>query len=240
MKIHTFYLKGGLGNQIFQLNKILSLKENFDLDSVIINIALLDSYSTSREFELAKYFDLDKEGVVVNSSPVYFKNIYKVILRIVSNFDIFPVYFSYYQNTIISLEEVDKLLHCYRSNIRKTLSDEVLIHARLGDYLQVIPEYRILLIDFINKFTEKYTSDEYLVSTDDIDYFKSDILPFLNISNVRYFDLDFNNIYTFKCVFSPNSSYSFWYAAMGRSKLAMPEDDFGFREYMLQDADLIH
>lgn len=197
-------LRGGLGNQIFQLGAGLLVNQNALMKTIILDDSALGKYKTKRENELLNFFDLTKLDFKVefkNSilakfripkiAPLNFtkypfvsdKNFQAILVNPNKNFLLLDGYFQECLTQENFNEEIRLLKKLFIKN-EIGRRDGCLIHIRGGDFVKlgwnsVTPkEY---YIKAIGNMRSEYKQDKFYIVTDDREYSKT-ILDELTIN----------------------------------------------------------
>jgi len=239
-------LRGGLGNQIFQLGAGLLLGQNALMEEIILDDSALGKYKTKRENELLKFFDLTKIESKVefkNSilskfripkiAPFNFtkypfvsdKNFQTILLNPNKNLLLLDGYFQEYLTQENFDEEIRLLKKLYIKN-EIGQRDGCVIHIRGGDFVKlgwnsVTPKQ--YYESAIKMMSEKYDINKFYIVTDDKEYSTS----ILNEFNIDYefiggsMEEDFYLISLFQKRILSSSTFALWASALGDNEDSM-------------------
>ena len=234
----SIWLMGGLGNQLFQLNKAIELSDRgFDV-RLIDNLILKNSFFASKVLKwkihdnfLPQVYDVrnivsEKNilPILISKAPVF--NSFSIYGGL--EYDVFPAknMFGYFQNKININLNSDRFFNC------KDVSDTVM-HIRLGDNNNL--EFsKIYYLNVIRESKIKYVK----VVTDDNDGAKK----FLDDNtNLHYEIISSNTLEDFavlrgsKTVIAAPSTFSFWAVISSKNaeKVYVPNT---FLEYVRRPA----
>lgn len=223
-------LKGGLGNQLFQISTTYALaRQNNDVDCY--NFYESELYFQGKKANL--YFDSIYKKI---KNKIYddnhkFENFYNE-----PNHNYNPInykqnllldgyfqserYFEEFKNEIIDLFDLDdKKIQCiqFLSKFEKPVTS---IHIRRGDYLQFKNVYNILDMDYYNRAIDFFPNNHFLVFYYDMDDWLQENFNVPNFTKVSFKDdiLDLvcmsmcdNNIMS-------NSTFSWWSSYLNKNK----------------------
>lgn len=236
-------LRGGLGNQIFQLGAGLLLGQNTISKEIILDDSALGKYKTKRKNELLNFFDLTKLELMVE-----FKNSNIAKFRIPK---LFPLKFSKYPfvtdknfQTIknnpnhyfllldgyfqecLTQENFDEEILLLKNILipnKFEINDGCVVHIRGGDFVKlgwnsVAPaEYYINAMQYMNK---KFGKDKFYIVTDDRKYAES-ILKDLDFDYEfigKSMKEDFYLIGSFQYRILSSSTFALWASALGNNE----------------------
>ena len=212
----NYYLIGGFGNQLFQLNEMI-YQQSRDY-TCNYNTNLLDTYRTKRTFQCYDIFtsfpfEEFKESKFISTSYKYidkFINLEKIVNRRIG----------YWQTREISKELLEFLVNYYDYKTH----EGILIHIRGTDFLSSEDQVKNLWEFYlINLKRAEAQEQKIYITTDDIK-FADDIIQTSGINKEKVIYIQsFAECLGFVEVVSPESTYSTWAALISGSKLIFPE-----------------
>lgn len=230
-QVKKIFIKGGLGNQLFQLSYIYN---NYYARGVqiVINTSSLEKYShvDKRIFELdqvVKELNINQEDTIEPLSEMVSKIYSKFFSETFTPFALN----GYFQDSFTFNLDLKKILSSILlSNIEE--NDSALIHIRGGDFRNAIQDYENRH-DFFIVEAKKYIYQNYFnnifYTSDDHDFAKN-VIERHNI-NASQIDIEFSDFSKFKSVISMNSTFSWWGTYLANSKLFSSKDNLGFRKW---------
>jgi len=258
------FLKGGLGNMMFQIAATKAISLSVDTDYSFPNLNNhLNFLSNETEHNpnvnyCIEYLDLPflKTSKISQPSssteftryPFYFE---KIELNnsnmIIDGFFQSEKYFKEYENEIIELFSPDKkITDIINSKYNELLSQKITsIHIRRGDYIKYDKHHFVQDIDYFNKGIEILDSktEKYLIFSDDINWCKENFKgnKFIFIENEK----DYIELYLMSMCsnnITSNSSFSWWGAWLNKNKdkiVIGPKNWFGVSLQSLKTDDII-
>ena len=229
-------LRGGLGNQIFQLGAGFLFKQS----SIILDDGALGNYDVKRENELLNFFDFTKLDLSIkfetsilskyrlpkllpfkfSKYPFVSDKNFQILSKNINNR--FLLLDGYFQACLTqeNFDEEVKLLKIILINKQFEAQDGCVIHIRGGDFVKlgwnsITPkEYYIKAIETMQL---KYNQTKFYIVTDDRIYSKS-VLDNINIDykfigNSIY--EDFHLLGSFKYRILSASTFALWASALG-------------------------
>lgn len=242
-------IKGGLGNQMFQIATLYSAAKDNNLDPIVEKVKV-SSGSISRP----TYWDTVFSRV--NTSKLIHLNKFNIMKEPVMNYNKIRVphnvhimldgYFQspkYFEDKRDMILELFKLPNNIMKNIEKVKNEIiskfkeirpiVSVHVRRGDYLTLKHIYNILDMDYYNKALDYFKDCNFVVFSEDIDWckenFKNDNIYFAENINTSV-PSDVMELYLmsmFDHNIIANSSFSWWGAWMNTNmnkKVIAPKD----------------
>lgn len=213
------FLKGGLGNQLYQLNMLRSLGSPQALKTEI-NTSLLQSYSTPRKCEVVPI--CKQLGYYVSQKSFGFAP--HLVRGSISIFGRLRIHNGYFQDL-----KIDPVFCSVVKNLitgTAPFSGSSLLHIRGGDFVVATPDYETRIVKFIRQIiASDMPIDGYF--TDDIVFAKK-VLDTCGHQSIPEVDLNFASSRGIKRVFSPHSSFSSWIAFLNQAELVMPRSWEGF------------
>ena len=209
-----YFIKGGLGNQIFQFAHAIESNHS----RITFNTSLLSKYAMPRNFELAFYFDLVKNKRINVTDQEYTRSGWlEKSASMFNGVPIIPYRCGYFQDITISDNILHKLRQAYLfSDVVEYRGSDLLIHLRLRDFER--GDYVSMLGDAIRRINFS-TYQNIFYSTD------SSVLPeglrFIE-SEAQKTDIDFSKPRYFRAIFSPCSTFSLWYGLILGSEVLHP------------------
>lgn len=230
----NIWLMGGLGNQLFQLNKAVELNNRGYSVTLVNNLVLQNSIIASKILKwkihdnvLNKVYDVgsvttkkDVMPILLSKSKMfgYYTKYYK------SEYDVLPTknMFGYFQ------KKINMNLHSEKFLLNKKSSD-IVMHIRLTDNNNLVFSKKYYL-DIIHKFNLNHIK----VVTDD----NAGAKKFLDDNTTIHYDIvssntlsDFATLRGAKYVIAAPSTFSFWAAISNETadKVYVPET---FLEYV--------
>ena len=217
----TFFLKGGLGNQLFIINALY----RYGRFNSQLNLDLLSEYKARRSFdsnEICKHL-----GIKTVKSPLKF-NKYTATLAA----RLFPMRFAndYFQGCEISSEFTGVLKTYFR--VEPKLKPETLVHIRGSDFQYVYERYEEKLVTFLT--SSKIQSDQIQVTTDDLCFAKH-VLDRAQLKCDYVTSLQFNEMLGYSKVITFDSTFSVWAAIISGSQLILPQTSHGLCKILKYD-----
>jgi len=227
----TCNLAGRLGNNLFQIAYCTAIYIDNDLKFFIHkdNPGVYHEYKNNILKNIS-YLDIDISDythvlVSHNYNPIKIPKNKNLILTGYGQTD---KYFNHHKSLICSMfgpndDFIKKNKHIISKNTTA-------IHVRRGDYLYYPNIHPVISIEYINYCTKLIDSDSYMISSDDIDWCKSNI----TLRNATFIDktepletlwiLSMCNNFILS-----NSSFSWWSAYLSKTqgKVLMPSTWFG-------------
>lgn len=230
-QIKKIFIKGGLGNQLFQLSYIYNNYYARGIQ-IVINTSSLGKYTHVDK----RIFELDQVLKVLNiNQEDAMEPISETISKIYSKF--FSETFTpfalngYFQDSFtFNLDLKQILSSVLLGNIE--YNNSALIHIRGGDFRNVIKDYESrndFFIEKAKKYIHQNDSDNIFYTSDDLDFAKN-VIERHNIK-ASQIDIEFSDFSRFKSVISMNSSFSWWGSYLANSKLFSSKDNLGFRKW---------
>lgn len=213
------FLKGGLGNQLYQLNMLRSLGSPQALKTEI-NTSLLQTYGTPRKCEVVPI--CRQLGYYVSQQSFAFAP--HLVRGSISVFGRLRIHNGYFQD--LKIDPV--FCSVVKSSITETapFSGSSLLHIRGGDFVLVTPDYETRVVAFVRKIiASDMPIDGYF--TDD-NVFAKKVLETCGHHSIPEVNLNFSSSRDIKRVFSPHSSFSSWIAFLNQAELVMPRSWEGF------------
>lgn len=233
MKKLYCYLQGGLGNQMFQYAKGLSVLRNNNFDTLCLDTSLYETQErkTIKDGVTGRGYDLDVFNIRYDTLETWKPD--------------YPILRGYFQN-VKEFENVqNEIRHefTFRDEIIseeiKKLGDKlskinsVSIHVRRGDYVQnsnANAWHGVMEKDYFDQaisiIDSKVEDPVYYIFSEDIEWCKENIKPktaiYLGDDFAGYKDTGHLYLMT-KCNYHimSNSSYSWWGSFLGESKLTI-------------------
>ena len=253
-------LAGGLGNQIFQLAAALRLRER-NSERIALYTEGLSNYSVSRDFELAKFFDLPRLGVLVDDFSEMQRfliknrigrwpilgcsdnNYHKYLISLEQRRDVF---LDGYFQTVWNQEAFDDICQELSLALKpdaKRLRGSLIIHVRGGDF-RSIPNLNICSFDWYAKAVNFALSKNPEIScvsvTSEDQFYAKELVIFLSSKCDKEILLrpngsslaDFQYLMSQENMVIGNSTFSFWASALNNnSKICIAPSHFS-REVM--------
>lgn len=222
-------LKGGLGNQLFQISATYSLAKlnndidcyNFDTSELYFQGKRANVYLDTiyKKLKNKRCNDLNFENFYDEQKHSYSLIEYKPNLLINGYFQS-EKYFINYKDEIIDLFDLeDKKSECinYLNKFDKPITS---IHIRRGDYLPYSHIFKILDIEYYNKAMELFPDHHFLIFSFDKDEwiyenFKGENFTFVNFNDEV---LDFTCMSLCDNNIIANSTFSWWSAYLNKNK----------------------
>lgn len=217
-------LKGGLGNQMFQIASVYSISKTQGANFYATYMNYINPHSnidySKSIFRKIKWNNEQYHSF--NEPPNSFAR--KIEIPIfyqntqMGGFYQNEKYFSNFRNEILELFEMESERYSYLNNKYKCLNNGFFIHFRRGDYVNN-PHYDILG-DYYEKALEKiqYMSCCYYILSNDIEYCKNNILLQKFLKNKEYYYIEnedeINSLYIMSLCkmggIAANSTFSWW------------------------------
>ncbi len=249
-------LKGGLGNQLFQVAAAYgySLENNYE---PIFPIQCDQNCTRKESYETTILKNIKRINTKVGGEWVFYKEIgfeYNKIPKCEATANIFIdgyfqsfKYFDKYKKEIKNLFDI-----LPRKEIKLPLEEKnlekVSIHVRRGDYLNFPDIHPVLNISYYEKAIKEIEEDRdkmYYIFSDDIDWCKKQNV-FQNLKNKIFV----SNLKDYECLYMmidcdyhiiANSSFSWWGAYLSNSKCVYVPDPsiwFGIKGPKVKGEDL--
>jgi hypothetical protein len=220
-KYITINLKGGLGNQLFQIYACMafSIKYNkvFILEDKIYSSVYPDTirytYYQTLIKEIQLYNNTEKiKWILVDDKNIDNENNY-MVEGYYQDYNIFEEYSKEINNKLNIKYKIDK---CYYKYLPDYDFSGIACHFRLGDYKGKKDDHPILDLEYYTKcfdmFDIKYKSITIFCEMEDVEYLQNK----LNIYNIKFISNDIPDyeqlllMSKFKDIIISNSSFSWW------------------------------
>lgn len=214
-------LKGGLGNNLFQLSTAISYGLNFEKKIYVdyrdinhghknINSYISNIFRNIRFDTLVDSFNIyNEKNFKYSEIPHFDKNI-----KLVGYFQS-EKYFKKHRNNLLNLFSIskdlkDKLYDLYGYYL---INNPISIHIRRGDYLKLQQFHPVLPLSYYQQAIEYFGSDNYfMIFSDDINWCKENFDFLKNKIFVESLE-DYEEIYLISSCnhnINANSSFSWW------------------------------
>ena len=230
------YLKGGLGNMLFQIAATKSFSIDLGVECSFPNIQQHLEYLNNEKtynpnlkysFDYNQIFKKLKTEKPKNNKiikfPFHYHNI-KIPKEeiIVDGFFQSEKYFKHNRDKILDYIDFTEISKIVKSKYGKILNGKTTsIHIRRGDYVRHPNHHPTQSIEYYNKSVDmlKDKTDQFLVFSDDINWCKENI----KLENSIYIndEKDYNELYLMSLCDNniiANSSFSWWGAWLNRNK----------------------
>lgn len=221
----TIFLKGGIGNQLFQLSHIYN---NYYLKNreVSINIGNFNFYKFPHSFTTKKIVErLNLKTDKKKQSLNFF--ISGFLSKFNENLDLFGLN-GYFQQSFVFNEEFKIICQEELNKTPISINKDILIHIRGKDYVYSNKDYIVEMQKFFDRLDEQFKDyNNACYCTDDSEFAKK----FLSSRNIEasHIDGNFTQIQEFKNVISFNSTYAWWSTYLGGNQLFSSKNSLGFR-----------
>lgn len=241
----TAYLKGGLGNQMFQIATAYSLsKSNDDECCFDFNIGnFTQKPATYYKENIFKKIKDDKITITskyteprFNYNEIPYKN-----NMIIDGYFQSEKYFIKYRRDILDLFKNENILDNIHEKYKPILTNSVSLHIRRGDYVNLQNIHPVQDIVYYNKCLDFLKPDNILIFSDDIVWCKNNF----NKDNITFIEnqKDYEDIYLMSMCndnIIANSSFSWWGAWLNENenkKVFAPKKWFG-NNYCFEYSDI--
>lgn len=205
---NIFLLKGGLGNQLFILLKVMTMK-----NESLIYTGMLDLYNTKRNVEIESFMYSSNNVKKGSKLIIFFCRLLDIIGLKRLNLYKTTLHFDYfqdlsYESQIVIIEK----LKAIRQNFKYSKKDKDLIHIRLKDFN--LDDNKI--INFIEGLKNFNSS---IIMTDDEDRIKI-LFSKRGFTNKIHSTVNMNSVevleamMSYKSIHSNGSTLAFWAALL--------------------------
>jgi len=220
----TLFLKGGLGNQLFQLAFCFNNLERISC----INTYYLDKYISLRNLETQEIIKAIGLNVIHKEQPRIF--LLSNLASKIFNEDIHLFAFnSYFQKSFKKSEDFREIAKNILLGNTFKKKDKFILHIRGTDFINVFKDYEEMALGYYKKVIHHFRIKEIDVATDD-QVFANRILRKIGV-NYSIGNYDFRDIASYNYIISMNSTFSWWAGYLGDSNIVNPTSNMNFRKW---------